>query len=79
MRENNNDLFDKRLDLYERVTTFENEDHQSKIKPFKGVEIRNFMQELGETLVEHFSIISNGKTKPTRMVIIFKIDSLSRL
>lgn len=79
MRENLNSLFDLRLDVYERVITFEEENHQSCVKTFKGTELRCLMQEVGEALVEHFAIVSNGKTRPTRMAILFKTDAENRL
>jgi hypothetical protein len=79
MRENINDLFDLKYDAYERVITFEKDHHHSQVKPFKGMEIRKFMQEVGEVIVEHFETISLGKVKPSRMVIVFKIDRHSRL
>ena len=79
LRENSNSLFDTRLDIYERVVTFEGEDHQSQVKPFRSNELRYLMQEIGEALVEHFCIVSAGKIKPTRMVIIFKVNQQSRL
>ncbi|OMJ65161.1 hypothetical protein SteCoe_38998 [Stentor coeruleus] len=78
MRENQNDLYDQRLNLYERVITYEGDQHQSQIKPFKSMELRSFMQEVGEALVEHFSIISEGQSKPTRKVLVFKKDPLNR-
>ena len=79
MRENLNDLYDVHLDQYSRAITFEGDTHLSQVKPFNGLEIRNLMQEIGETLVEHFSIISNGKVKITRIVLIFKTDCYNQL
>jgi hypothetical protein len=71
-RENQNDLFNPSLDIYEKVGTFEGEDHQSLIQPFNSIEIRKFMHEVGEALAEHIAFITAERLKPTRMVLLFK-------
>ena len=78
-RENNNDLYNFHLSIYERVPTFEDECHQSLVTPFNGTEIRSFLHELGEALSNHISSVTLNRVSPTRMVLIFKQDHKSRL
>lgn len=78
-RENTNDLLNFHLSIYERIPTFEDECHQTEVKPFNGTEIRSFMHELGEALSEHISFITTSRITPTRMVLIFKQDHQSNL
>ncbi|CAG9330810.1 unnamed protein product [Blepharisma stoltei] len=79
MRENTKDLYDLRYDLYERAVTFEGEEYHSRVMPLRGFEIRNYMRNVGEVLVEHVKLVTDNQMSISRMVIHFKIDAKDRL
>lgn len=72
-RMNKRNVYDKRLDLYERCCTFDGADHYSENVPVKG-HLSNFLKIEIQKIVEHIASISYDKFLISRMILFIKED-----
>lgn len=78
-RQNKNSIFDKKLNMYERVLTYEGQEHLSEQIPVWGGALGDWFIKIASSIAQHISNVSYDKIWVTRMVLNLKIDKLDHI
>lgn len=78
-RTNMRPLYDTRVDMLERVVTYDGPDHYSEVDILKGAVLPRAVQAICEDMANHVATVTKLRARIARMVLNFKVGNDGRL
>eukprot|EP00736_Rhodelphis_marinus_P003818 Rmarinus@m.11220 len=72
-------LSDRKLNIYDRVVTYDGPEHMTRTLPVAGTKLSDRITVCCRDIVDHVLAVTYHRCRITRMVVYFKVDHLKRI